>query len=186
LWRESYVDIAGEKIESPIDAREGCLYFTERYVYKVLYFYDRSPNSKKRSKAIDNCDILFRTYKKANVANVPVPREVVKLEGDVYLVEGESYKKIIGIKMSRILHGKFFQLSKPDGDTIFRSRLYEIKKEFLSGVIVSLKNAIKFKIADHQGFISLVDPPLVFIDIHDKGSSFEILESLIQTAKERL
>ena len=90
--------IAGEIVEREATSREGTVYITGKYVYKVF------------GGGVNPYDVL-NTYKIAEAKGVPVT-DTCKFTAD--LEDGTSKTTIGGIRSSRA-SGRFFQLSKGGG-----------------------------------------------------------------------
>jgi hypothetical protein len=161
--------IAGETIEREATSREGTVYITAKYVYKI-FGGNTNPY-----------DVLER-FKTAEARGVPVP-DTAKFTAD--LVNGTGTHSVSGIRMARA-SGTFFQLSKGGGEAALVNAIGSIaNSQSAQKVLDGLLSAVALGVMDPQGFISPTgNPPLCFIDVHFRNSPNPIaFETAITAAK---
>lgn len=163
--------IGGETIEQVIDAREGTVYLTKNFAWKVYGNQLTAYN-------------VLSDYKDAEEAGVPVASAA---KFTTLLTDGGSATTVGGIRSER-LGGRFFQLSKAGGEAILRNEIAKILIDSrLQTVIAGLRAANEFGIADPQGFVNVgSDVPVRFIDIHKKGYASHDFDVAIETAERTL
>lgn len=147
--------IAGQNIILTIEAREGVLYFTNEYVYKVFF-------GEKNGVAYDVLD----RYKNAESFGIPVPdttlfRASLELGGEI------KEKDVEGVRSAKIF-GRFFQLSKPGAESVLINEVTAAtNRGLLKYIIDGMVNAQDHGLADPQGFINCnSNPSICFIDVH--------------------
>jgi hypothetical protein len=168
--------VDGREIEGD-KKREGKLFFTHEHVYKV--FGARS-----------NVETVYADYQWAKTQGLPVPSTEI-FSGELYddkAKKGWCKVKVKGIKMQRIPQGRFFQLAKRGGETIFENEIARVFNIALLRIIIfGLEKAKELGMTDPQGFIAFNGSlPLVFIDLHLRGSADSRIESCIKYAEEKL
>jgi len=164
--------IAGELVIKKPKSREGDVFITAKYVYKIF------------GKKTNPYDEIIK-YKCAETKGVPVPDTAVFIAP---LQEGETTEEIKGIRFT-IASGQFFQLGKKGGIPILTNEINKITdKKLLEIIIKGLENAANFGVIDPQGFIDINnDSPLTFIDLHCRTLRTQILfEPTIQAARKKL
>lgn len=147
--------IAGAVVVREIVAREGTVYLTAKYAYKVFG-------------ANVNLDQKIALYERAEREGVSVPDSS---KFSVSLVDGASTTVIRGIR-TILCGGRFFQLSKPGGEATLTREINQITdKKILKRVISGLENAAALGVTDPQGFIDPHRTPAIyFIDLHYTGN----------------
>ncbi len=164
--------IAGEIIEREVPSREGIVYITSRYVYKV--FGGRT----------NPYDELGK-YKAAEGRGVPVPSTA---KFTAQLQDGSRTEDVGGLRSTKA-SGRFFQLSKPGGESILINEINRMtNRELIKVVIKGLQSAGEIGVTDPQGFVAInSNPPLTFIDLHYRGSPSPItFQAVINAAERRL
>lgn len=164
--------IAGETVLAEPSSREGTIYITGKYVYKI--FGGRT----------NPYDELLK-YKTAEARGVPLPSTA---KFNAQLQDGAKLVNVGGLRYSKI-PGVFFQFSKPGGE---RTLINEINKmtnrELLATLISGLRSAAQIGITDPQGFISFnSSPPITFIDLHYRNAPNVVtFQDVINAAETRL
>lgn len=164
--------IAGDEIEKEVRSREGTVYITRNYVYKLF------------GKGTNPYDVLG-TYHEAERQGVPVT-STAKFTG--MLQDGINVTQVSGIRSTRA-SGKFFQFSKGGGTAaLVNAIMGATNRPLLRMILTGLENAAAAGLMDPQGFVSPnSNPPLTFIDVHMRGTPNPVaFMEPIQAARTRL
>ncbi|RYY75428.1 MAG: hypothetical protein EOO52_08480 [Gammaproteobacteria bacterium] len=164
--------IAGETVLLEPSSREGTIYITAKYVYKI--FGGRT----------NPYDELLK-YKTAEARGVPLPATA---KFTAQLQDGTNVQNVGGLRYSKI-QGVFFQFSKGGGEKALINEINKmVNRELLKTLIAGLESAAAIGVTDPQGFISFnSNPPLTFIDLHYRGTpNIVSFQDSITAAESRL